>query len=83
MDFRIYKKRGCRGKNWLPQNSSSRVEGWKEATMTDAGMSARSRREHIRTQRARYLRSTRAEKGRILDEGCRMFGMERTENRAV
>lgn len=40
-------------------------------------MSGRSRREYIETQRTRYRGGTRAEKGRILDEGCRMFGVHR------
>ncbi|MBM3333957.1 transposase family protein [Candidatus Sumerlaeota bacterium] len=40
-------------------------------------MSRRSRREYIRTQRARYRSASRAEKGRILDEGCKLFGMHR------
>ena len=40
-------------------------------------MSSRSRREYIETQRARYRRGTRKQKGWILDEGCRMFGVHR------
>jgi len=40
-------------------------------------MSSRSRREYIETQRARYGRGTRKQKGWILDEGCRMFAVHR------
>jgi len=40
-------------------------------------MSGQSRREYIRTQRARYRSATRTGKQRILDEGCEMFGMHR------
>ena len=40
-------------------------------------MSAQSRREWIKTQRARYRRVTRREKGWMLDEGCRLFGVHR------
>lgn len=40
-------------------------------------MSYRSREDYLKTQRARYRRGTRAQKSRILDEGCSMFGMHR------
>ena len=40
-------------------------------------MSTQSRREWIGTQRARYRRAARQEKGRMLDEGCRLFGLHR------
>ena len=40
-------------------------------------MSSRSRREYIETQRARYRRGTREQRGWILDEGCRLFGVHR------
>ena len=40
-------------------------------------MSYRSREDYLKTQRARYRRGTRAQKSRILDEGCAMFGMHR------
>ena len=40
-------------------------------------MSGRSRREYIETQRSRYGRGTRKQKGWILDEGCRLFGVHR------
>jgi len=49
----------------------------REATDMETVMSGQSREEYIRTQRARYHRSTRAQKKRILDEGCEMFGMHR------
>lgn len=40
-------------------------------------MSYRSRQDYLKTQRARYRRGTRAQKGRILDEGCALFGTHR------
>lgn len=40
-------------------------------------MSERSRREYVALQRARYRKGSRKEKGRILDEGCRLFGVHR------
>ena len=40
-------------------------------------MSYRSRQEYLRTQRARYRRASRAQKKRILDEGCALFGVHR------
>ena len=43
----------------------------------EAVMSGRSRQEYIRTQRGRYRSATRRQKGRILDEGCRLFGVHR------
>ncbi|HUT24561.1 MAG TPA: hypothetical protein VM492_09485, partial [Sumerlaeia bacterium] len=43
----------------------------------DEAMGYRSRQEYVRTQRARYWRASRAQKGRMLDEGCALFGIQR------
>ncbi len=43
----------------------------------DRAMGFASRQEYLRTQRARYHRGSRAVKGRILEEGCALFGVQR------
>jgi hypothetical protein len=60
-----------------------------EAVMEEA-MSYHSRQEYLRTQRTRYQRAGRAEKRKILDEGCALFRVHRkslirafSEKRAV
>ena len=40
-------------------------------------MGCQSRQEYLKTQRARYRRATRAQKSRILDEGCALFAVHR------
>lgn len=43
----------------------------------DEAMGYRSRQDYLRTQRARYRGASRKDKGRILDEGCRLLGLHR------
>lgn len=43
----------------------------------DETMGYGSRQEYVRTQRSRYRRASKPEKGRILDEGCALFGIRR------
>lgn len=43
----------------------------------DETMGHRSRQEYVRTQRNRYRKASKGEKGRILDEGCALFDIRR------
>ncbi len=43
----------------------------------EGAMSYRSWQEYVASQRRRYRRARRAEKGRILDEGCVLFDVHR------